>query len=411
VRRSGFPSSVLVIGSGAAGLSAAEALRRAGYQEPITILGEEIGEPYDRPPLSKQVLRGSWDLERARLLSERRHEEIRARWLLGRRAVALDVERKIVTTDDGSELGYGAAVVATGLRPRTLPARDLTGVYVLRTSADALSLRSVLGAGTRLVVVGAGFLGLEVAATARTLGADVTIVEPLEQPLANRLGGLAASRLLDVHRGRGVRVLTGVGVESLHGGRPVPAPPFQGSSGEPGGPLRLAVKSVELTDGTRLDADVVLVAIGCAPSLDWLAGSGVELDDGVVCDEYCRAAPGVWAAGDVAPWNHVALGRHVRLEHRMNATEQGQAVAKNILGSSAPFTPIPFFWTDQYEVRIQVWGIVPEDATADVTEGDAGGDSFVVTFREPAGRRLVGALGWNAAARLRAYRQEIEATW
>jgi 3-phenylpropionate/trans-cinnamate dioxygenase ferredoxin reductase component len=211
-----------------------------------------------------------------------------------------------------------------------------------------------------------------------------------------------------VHRDHGVRVLTGVGVSAFHGARPDPAYPFLGSSGEPAEPA--PVRAVELADGTSLDADVVLVAIGCAPCVDWLAGSGLELDDGVVCDEYCAAAPGVWAAGDVARWKHVALGRHVRLEHRMNAGEQGHAVAKNILGSPTPFSPVPFFWTDQYDVRIHVWGVVPEDATAQLSEGDADGDSFVVTFREP-GDRLVGVLGWNAAPRLRAYKQQIVETW
>jgi NADPH-dependent 2,4-dienoyl-CoA reductase/sulfur reductase-like enzyme len=402
------PGPVIVIGSGAAGTSAAEGLRRAGYAGAITVVGEEHAEPYDRPPLSKHVLRGSWGLERATLLSERRYAQLDATWLLGRRAVALEVERRVVATDDGAELEYAAAVIATGVRPRMLPAPDLSGAHVLRTDVDAMSLKAALGPGTRLVVVGGGFLGLEVAATARELGEEVTVVEPLEEPLAARLGSVAARRLVAVQRERGVRVLSGIGVAAFHGERGDPASPFLGSSGEPGEPA--PVRAVELTDGETLDAGVVLVAIGCSPCVEWLEGSGLQLDDGVVCDEYCAAAPGVWAAGDVARWKHVALGRHVRLEHRTNAGEQGQAVANNIVGPPTPFAPVPFFWTDQFDVRIQVWGVVPADATAHVAEGDPDGDSFGVTFREPGGR-LVGVLGWNAARRLRPYKEGIGESW
>jgi NADPH-dependent 2,4-dienoyl-CoA reductase/sulfur reductase-like enzyme len=305
--------------------------------------------------------------------------------LLGRRAVSLDSERQTVITDDGGELRYGAAVIATGVQPRMLPASDLDGVYVLRTSSDALSLRSRLSTGARLVIVGAGFLGLEVAATARALGVRVTIVEPMEHPMASALGSLAAGRLLGTHREQGVRILTGVGVDTLHGSE--------------------RVRAVELTDGTRVEADIVLMAIGCAPRLDWLVDSGLECDNGIVCDKRCRAAPGVWAAGDVARWRHSALERHVRLEHRMNATEQGQAAARSILGDPEPFSPIPFFWTDQYDARVQVWGFVPAHTTEELSEGDADGDSFIVTFREDG--RPVGALGWNAAPRLRVYREQI----
>ncbi len=388
----GAPASVVVVGAGAAGLAVAEVLRRREYPGVITIVGEEHDEPYDRPPLSKQVLRGDWEAEKIALLTAKRRDGLRASWLLGTRATALDVDRRVVTIDDGRELGYGAVVIATGVRPRTLPGADRAGIHVLRTLDHAVALRAAIGPSTRLVVVGAGFLGLEAAATARKLGAEVTVVEPLERPLASRLGAPVAERLLALHREHGVRVLTGTGVTAFHG--------------DPG--ERGHVREVELSDGARLAADAVLVAIGCAPAVDWLAGSGLDLDDGVVCDEHCRAAPGVWAAGDVASWHHPQVGR-VRLEHRMNANEQGRAVAANILGVPTAFCPVPFFWTDQYDVKVQVWGFVPPDATVAPGYGTLEDDSFVVAFRASGSGELVGALGWNAAGRIAAYRDEISA--
>lgn len=398
---SDVPRSILIVGAGAAGLSAAEALRSAGFAGPITLVGDEVDEPYDRPPLSKQVLKGSWDIERARLLSARRRDSLGAEWLLGRKAVSLDLEGRTVTLLDDSKLGFEALVIASGVQPRTLPGADLEGVYTLRTSGDALALKSELVPGARLVVVGAGFLGLEVAATGRGLGADVTIVEPLERPLAARLGDHAAERLLRLHEASGVRLLTATTVKSLHGDERPSA----------GADRPARVTSVELGDGTVLDADVVLVAIGCVPSVHWLMDSGLTLDDGIVCDERCRAAPGVWAAGDVARWRHVVLGRHIRLEHRMNATDQGQAAARSTLGDPTPFSPIPFFGTDHYDQRLQLWGVIPDDADVEISDGEVDGDSFVVTFRRPDGGALVGAVGWNAARRLRGYRNQIEADW
>ena len=293
----------------------------------------------------------------------------------------------------GRRLHYGATVLATGVRPRTLTGGEHEGVHVLRTGADSLALKARLEPEKQLVVVGAGFLGLEVAATARSLGAHVTVVEPLPAPLANRLGSIPAERLLETHRERGVEVICGVGVKSVAGRRPD------------------SLCRVELTNGSSIDADAVLIAIGCSPNLEWLAGSGLQLEDGIVCDDRCQAAPGVWAAGDVARWKHPVLARHVRLEHRMNATEQGQAAARGILGSTDAFAPLPFFWTDQYDVRIQVWGEVPEDGVAEFHGDDAGSNSFVVGFRRHVGGPLVGALGWNAAARLRGFRDEIDAGW
>jgi 3-phenylpropionate/trans-cinnamate dioxygenase ferredoxin reductase subunit len=387
--------SVVIIGAGAAGLSVAQCLRGEGYVGRLTLLGDETELPYDRPPLSKQVLAGSWDPERARLLPEDRIRMLRADLRLGASAAGLDTSAHEVTLSDSRVVGYDALVVATGIQPRQLPRANSAGTHVLRTMADSLRLQSMLSRspGARLVIVGAGFLGLEVAATARRLGAEVVVVEPVARPLENRLGAFAAARLLALHQSNGVRVLTGVGIESVTG-RPGPVHP--GCDGP---------HVVRLTSGAVLEADALLVAIGCSPRLGWLAGSGITVSDGVVCDEFCQAAADVWAAGDVARWLHPGLGKHIRLEHRTNATEQGRAVALNILGAQCPFRPVPFFWTDHYETKIQVAGFLPAGAECELAEGSLDSGSFVQTFRQAG--ILVGVLGWNAARSMTNYRRTL----
>lgn len=387
--------SVVIVGAGAAGLSVAQSLRGEGYAGRLTLLGDEAELPYDRPPLSKQVLAGSWDPERARLLSEERIHLLQADVLLGARATDLDTGAHEVALSDGSVVGYDALVVATGIQPRQLPGGNPPGTLVLRTMADALGLRRMLSRspGGRLVIVGAGFLGLEVAATARGLGAEVVVVEPVARPLADRLGSLAAARLLALHQSNGVRVLTGTAVEGVTGHR-------NADHLERDGP-----HSVWLTGGAVLEADTLLVAIGCSPRLDWLQDTGVNVSDGVVCDEFCKAGPDVWAAGDVARWLHPGLGRHIRLEHRTNATEQGRAVALNILGARRPFRPVPFFWTDHFGTKIQMSGFLPAGARRELAEGSLDSDSFVQTFWEA--QTLVGVLGWNAARAMTKFRRAL----
>jgi NADPH-dependent 2,4-dienoyl-CoA reductase/sulfur reductase-like enzyme len=368
-------------------------LRAGHYEGRIILLGEESRRPYDRPPLSKQVLAGTWEPSRTTLLSDRRVAALDLDVRLGSRAESVDLDARIVRTALGEDVLFDALVVTTGLRPRTIPGADgLEGVHVLRTLDHALALNASLVPDAELVVIGAGFLGLEVAATARSSGVNVTVVEPLAAPLENRIGPLAASRLLELHRSRGVRILTEVGVDSLD------AAPTEGAT-------RRHIDSVTLTDGTVLPATAVLVAVGCIPNTEFLASSGLEIADGVVCDAYCAAGPSIWAAGDVARWLHPGLGRHVRLEHRMNATEQANAVARNILGRGEPFAPVPFFWTDQYEAKIQVAGFVPPAGDGEIVESSD--ESFVQVFREEG--RLVGVLGWNAAKALLPYRSELSA--
>jgi NADPH-dependent 2,4-dienoyl-CoA reductase/sulfur reductase-like enzyme len=384
------PRSVLIVGASAAGLSVATGLRSRGYPGAITLIGAETESPYDRPPLTKQLLAGSWARDRADLLPRERLEALRAEFHMGRRAVALDVGSRVVRTDEGAEHPYDSLVVATGVRPRTFPGWDVEGVQVLRTMDDCCALRRALRPGTRLAVVGAGFLGLEAAATASQLGAEVTVIEPLSDPLASRIGPRAAARLLELHAEHGVEIVTGTSVKGV-------TVSDDGSSS--------ALKAVELADGSFVSADVVLVAIGCIPCTDWLADSGLDVVDGVLCDEYCSPGPGLWAAGDVARSFRPVLGQHLRIEHRTNASEQGDAVAANILGAGSPFDPVPFFWTDHYDVKIQVAGLLPSELESEVVEDDPATGAFVELFYD--GDRLAGVVGWNSMRAMMPYRRTL----
>ncbi|MGW1006241.1 NAD(P)/FAD-dependent oxidoreductase [Streptomyces sp. NPDC002520] len=382
----------VIVGASAAGLSAAETLRRRGWGGTLTLIGEESRPPYDRPPLSKQILTGAWEPQRATLRSLPDLTRLRADLRLGQRAVALDIPGRRVRLGGGESIGFDALVIATGVAPRRLPDSDLAGVHVLRTLDDALALRAALLAGPRVVVVGAGFLGTEVAAAARTMGLEVTVAEPepvpVRRPFGDRIGALVA----ELHRSHGTRLHCGVPVRRLRaaGGR---------------------VTGVELGDGTTLPADVVVLALGAAPATGWLEGSGLRLGDGVECDAHCRAAPGIYAAGDVASWPNAHFGTRMRLEHRMNATEQAMAAAGNLLGDATPFAPVPYFWTDQYDTRIQAYGIFPRDAETRIVHGDTSDGHFAAAYGHHG--RVVGVLGWNAPRQVRTLRRLVvdHASW
>ncbi|MBK3597120.1 MULTISPECIES: NAD(P)/FAD-dependent oxidoreductase [Streptomyces] len=378
------PGHVLVVGASAAGLGTAEALRRKGYQGRLTLLGAESGPPYDRPPLSKQVLSGAWEPDKARLRPQDALDGLDAAFVLGDPAVSLDAARRRVETASGRTLTADAVVVATGVRARPLPGPGgLRGVHVVRTLDDSAALRADLVAARRLVVVGDGVLGAEAAATARLMGLEVCVVGPQPSPMTDQLGPFAAGHLAALHTRNGVVLRGGTLVESLlsREGR---------------------VAGVRLVGGEELEADVVVAAIGCTPATDWLTGSGLELDDGVVCDAYCRAADGVWAAGDVARWHHAGVGRPMRLENRANATEQALAVAGNILGENRPYLPVPSFWTDQFQVKIQVLGTPTADTSPEVVDGDPAQGRFVVRYDAPEGP--TGVLGWNMPKQTRLHR-------
>lgn len=368
------PASVLVVGASAAGLGTVEALRRKGYQGRITVLGDEIGLPYDRPPLSKQVLSGAWQPERAHLRTEDQLRALNAEFALGESAVALDAGTHAVHTDAGRVLTGDTLVLATGASPRMLPEqRGVRGVYPLRTLKDALALRDAFGSAQRLVVVGDGVLGSETAATAAQTGLHTTLVGLQPAPMADQFGPRIAACVADLHTRNGVRVLSNTGISDLaHAQR--------------------RVTGVRLQTGEVLPADTVVVAIGCRPTTDWLSTSGLHVDDGIVCDAQCRAAPGIYAVGDVARWYHEDVQRHVRLENRTNATLQAGAVAGNILGAATAYRPVPSFWTDQYDTRIQVFGTPAPDAQVTLVEGQEG-RRFVARY-EQAGH-VSAVLGWN----------------
>jgi NADPH-dependent 2,4-dienoyl-CoA reductase/sulfur reductase-like enzyme len=277
-------------------------------------------------------------------------------------------------------------VIATGVRPRRLPgeAGDLPRAHVLRTAGDALALRARLGRARRLAVVGAGFLGAEVAAVARGLGVDVTLLEPAPVPLAHAVGEEVGRVLSQAHRDHGVDVRTDVTVSAL----------------TPSG--------VRLADGTGVESDDVLVAIGSVPNTEWLEGSGLTLDDGLVCDEFSAAAPGVYGAGDVARWYNPLFGASMRIEHRTNATEQGMHTARAMMHPDArrPFAPVPYFWSDQYDMKIQAYGYLRGHDEVAIVVGSTKERRFIAAYR--AGDSLTGALSVGMPPKvIRTWRQAI----
>ncbi|MFC3435386.1 NAD(P)/FAD-dependent oxidoreductase [Nocardia seriolae] len=334
---------VLIVGAGLAGLRTAEELRRAGYAGEITLLGDENRAPYDRPPLSKQYMRGETDdtaLRPAEFFTERR---IRLR--LGVTATGVDTAARRVRLSDDTETGYDALVIATGLRPRRIPnLPEVSGVHVLRSHADAAALRDHLGGARKAVIVGAGFIGCELAASFRARDLDVTIVEPQPTPLFAALGEQVGALVARLHEAEGVAVRCGIGVESLV------------TDGD-------SVSGVRLADGGVLDADLVVIGIGSVPVTGWLEGSGIPLatpadGGGVLADGTGQTAvPGVWAVGDVAAWPH-ATGGNRRVEHWTNAGEQARTLAAALLGTEATAeVQVPYVWSDQYDMKIQVLGV------------------------------------------------------
>ena len=383
------PAGVVIVGASAAGLSVAETLRRDGFTRPITLIGEESRLPYDRPPLSKEILAGTWSEDKIELRDAEWIAALDLDLRLGVRAEAVDTATKAVALSDGAQVGYQDLVIATGVRPRRLPGTDdIAGVHVLRTLDDARRLRSELAGHRRLVIVGAGFLGAEVASVACAEGIQVTLVSDVEAPLSDVLGNELGQLLVGVHVDHGVRVLTGVKVVGIatEGGR---------------------ATGVQLADGTTLVADLILVSIGSIPNTEWLAGSSIPIGNGVLCDQYCRAAPAVWAAGDVASWQHVGIGERIRVEHRTNAAEQGTAVARNILAGSspAPFVPVPYIWSDQYDLKIQIHGLPRGADSFTVTDGSIDERKLVAIYGE--GGRARAAVGINMIRPLRAARSLV----
>jgi len=383
---------IVIVGASLAGLRAAETLRSEGFTGTITLVGDEPHAPYDRPPLSKQVLRGEWDAERV-VLPAGRNEALDLVWELGVAATGLDLEWRTVALADGRALPFDGLVIASGAAPRHIPGTEhLPGVLALRTIDDALAVRGALDAGaTRVVVVGAGFIGAEVAASCRERGVEVTMVEPLPAPLARVLGPEMGEIVADLHREHGVDLRLGTGVEAI----------TEGSSG--GAPLHVA-----LTDGHTVDADLVVVGIGVIPNTGWLHGCGLMIEDGVLCDDTTLAAPGVVACGDVARWPNPLFDEVMRVEHWEHALDMGAHAARRLLagdGPGEPFAPVPFFWSDQYDRKIQLAGRVRPTDQIEVVAGSVDERRFCALYGRDG--RVVGALTMNMPARVIRYRRQI----
>lgn len=328
---------IVIVGGGLAAARTAEQLRKSEFSGPVTIVSDEVHLPYDRPPLSKDVLHA--DLDDVTLKPAEFYAENDITLRLGSAARNVDTAAQTVTLADGSVLGYDELVIATGLVPRRIPSfPELDGIRVLRSLDDALALRGQASSARNAVIVGAGFIGCEVAASLRKLGVAVVLVEPQPTPLASVLGEQVGALVTRLHRAEGVDVRTGVGVAEV-----------RGQDGR--------VTSVFLTDGTELEADLVVVGIGSRPATDWLEGSGIAVDNGIVCDEAGRtSAPHVWALGDAASWRD-ATGHQVRVEHWSNVAEQARVVVPRMLGQEPPeAVVVPYFWSDQYDVKIQCLG-------------------------------------------------------
>ncbi|WP_432066224.1 NAD(P)/FAD-dependent oxidoreductase [Streptomyces sp. C10-9-1] len=377
---------LVVVGASLAGLRAVEGARRAGFDGPITLIGAEPHLPYDRPPLSKAFLDASREAPFYRT-EETLRQELRTRLLLGEPATALDCRRRVVSVGD-REIPYGGLVIATGATARRLPGTGhLAGVHTLRTLDDAIAVREALDDGARTVVIGAGFIGSEVASAARKRGLPVTIVEALPTPLVRAIGTAMGEACSALHLANGTDLRCGVAVRAIEGdGR---------------------VERVRLADGTVLDADLVVVGVGAAPATDWLHGSGLTLDNGIVCDAHlATGVPGVYAAGDIARWFNPLFGRHMRLEHWNSAAEQGGAAgaAAALPGSAKPYETVPYFWSDWYDARIQFAGI-PDADEVKVVAGDTEAGAFVALYRT--GDRLTGALALNKPREIMKYRGQI----
>jgi 3-phenylpropionate/trans-cinnamate dioxygenase ferredoxin reductase subunit len=344
-------SSVGIVGANIAGASTAETLRRLGYDGSIALIGAETELPYERPPLSKEFLAGQFDEQRLTLRPRAFYDEHRIDLRLGQRATALDAAAHTITMASGEAHRFDRIVLAMGceLLPFPVPGADLPGVYSLRTLGDAQVLRAALRAGAdqrgRAVVVGAGFIGSEVAAACRAAGMDVTLIEMLPVPLERALGPEMGALLADVQRAHGVEVLTGETVVAIRGAA--------------------RAEEVVTSSGARISCALVVVGTGVRPAIGWLADSGLAIDNGVVVDATCESStPGIFAAGDIANWPYqpaaTAPTLRVRLEHWDNALRQGETVARNLLGEGIAYHHTPYFWSDQYDLKLQFVGYTPQ---------------------------------------------------
>lgn len=382
------PRRIVVVGASQAGLAASRELRKQGHDGPIVVLDNDAGGPYRRPEVSKGLLSGVYDTA---AVAVRWPTDLQLDFRPGISATALDPVRKVVHLRDGSgdhELGYDGLVIASGAIARPLPGMP-TGVHTLRTAADAERMRAELDAAQSVVIVGGGFIGLEVASVARTLGKDVTVLELAERPLERVLGSAFGEHLAAVHRSRGVDLRCGTGLERF----------TTGAEGR--------VSGAVLSDGTTLPTSLVLVAIGSQPAVGWLAGTGVDGAGGVRCDATCavEGLDAVVAAGDVAEWWNPLYERRMRVEHWTNAIEQGVFAARRLLGRHDPagFASAPYFWSDQWGVRIQSLGSTTDHDEVMIMEQAE--DKILVAYGRAG--RLVAVAGMDTGSAVNRYRKAI----
>jgi NADPH-dependent 2,4-dienoyl-CoA reductase/sulfur reductase-like enzyme len=380
---------IVIVGASLAGLRAAQAIRSSGHDGQLVVIGDEQHMPYTRPPLSKELLAGDHTVEKCAFDCS----AVDALWRLGETATGLDLAARRVLLDSGDWVPFERVIVATGCRARTWtgPGADLDGLFTLRDIDDSLALSAALDAAQKVVVVGAGFVGCEVAATARKRGADVTIVDIAEHPMVP-LGPLVGERCRALHEGNGVELIFGTSVN--------------GFTGDDNG----RVRAVELANGTSLDADLVVVALGAIPNTEWLTTSNLPTDrGGVLCDSTLTADgdSDVLCAGDVTTWpHHLAGGDTVRIEHWTNAVEQGTLAGRNSLLPHAErkgHDSVPYFWTDQYDVKIQAVGFPARADSVELIEEDDGKFAAVGTKDG----ELISAVTWNAPRTLMTYRREL----
>ena len=381
---------VVVVGAGVAGVRAAETLRQEGYDGALTIVGAEQHAPYHRPPLSKKLLSGQ--VHRAGIDMAPQFD-MDARVFRGATAVGLDMSsRAVQVRDDGQDLSleFDGLVIASGAQPREWPGGSTPdGVLLLRTVDDCLAIRERLGSRPRVAVIGGGFIGAEVAATCRSMGLEVAVIEKAAGPLAHALGEELAACWANLHREHGVDLRAGVAVEGFNGnGR---------------------VEAVRLTDGSQLPADVVVVGLGVTPAADWLADSGLRVDGGVICDATGSAegATDVVAAGDVARWWHPLYEQHLHIEHWDHAARQGAAAARTLFAGrdhAEPYDELPYFWSDQYDVKIQLLGVTADYDAFEIVEGDPNTWQFVAAYGR--GGHTVAVVS-TIPDRVRAYRDVI----
>jgi NADPH-dependent 2,4-dienoyl-CoA reductase/sulfur reductase-like enzyme len=382
---------IVIVGASLAGLRAAETLRDRSFDGELTLIGDEPHRPYDRPPLSKQVLQGAWEPEQTFFHQKDGYDALALDMRLGVRAVSVDLRARRVALADGTFADYDRLIIATGARVRTLSAiAPRAGLLALRGLDDAIVLRRAVMDAPRVAIVGAGFIGLEVAASCRARGLPVTVIESLPVPLSPVLGPTFGDLVAAMHRDHGVDLRTGVVVTDVLG--------------------ESRVAGVALSDGSRIDADVVVVGIGVTPNTEWLERSGLTIDNGIVCNGSGEAAPSVYAAGDVARVANRWHGDSPRIEHWTNAVEQAVHAAENALAgpeASTSFSSVPYFWSDQYDRKIQfVGGARPHDEIV-IVDGSLVDRRLTALYRR--GDRLVACLALNQPRALIKYRRLLAA--